>query len=60
MKASDMGFSTYDIDIKLLSWGTWVAQSVKHLTIGFGGSGRDLCVLRWSPGSGSVIITESA
>ena len=38
--------------------GTWVAQSVTHLTLGLG-SGRDLRVLRWSPTSGSVLSGES-
>ena len=34
-------------------WGTWVAQSVEHLTLGFSW-GRDLRVVRWSPASGSA------
>ena len=28
-------------------WGTWAAQSVKHLTLDFG-AGPDLRVVRWS------------
>jgi len=39
--------------------GTWVAQSVKRPTLGFG-SGRDLRVVRWSPASGSALSRESA
>ena len=41
------------------TWGAWVAQSVKQLTLGFG-SGRDLRVMRSSPASGSVLSDESA
>ena len=33
------------------SWGAWVAQLVKHLTLGFS-SGLGLRVMRWSPASG--------
>ena len=39
--------------------GTWVAQSVKHLTLDFG-SGRDLRVLGWSPALGSRLSRESS
>ena len=39
--------------------GTWVAQSVKHLTLDFG-SGHGLRVMRWNPMSGSKLGTESA
>jgi len=37
---------TYILDVKKNSnfWGVWVAQSVKHLTLGFG-SGHDLRVV---------------
>ena len=38
---------------------TWVTQSVKHLTFGFG-SGCDLSVVRLSPRSGSELNRESA
>jgi len=39
--------------------GTWVAQSVNHLTLDFG-SGRDLRVMGLSPTLGSVLSGESA
>ena len=45
--------------IKIVHRGTWVAQSVKHLTLGFG-SGCNLRVKRWSPVSGSRLSMESA
>ena len=34
--------------VKSVSWGTWVAQSVKHLTLDFG-SGHDLTVHEFEP-----------
>ena len=39
--------------------GTWVAQSIKHLALGFS-SGHDLRVMRWSPVAGSSMGMESA
>ena len=39
--------------------GTWVAQSIKHSTLGFG-SGHDLKVLGWSPVASSSLRAESA
>ena len=41
------------------TWGTWVVQSVKHLTLGFS-SGDELRVMRSSPASGSTLSAESA
>ena len=38
--------------------GTWVAQSVRHLTLDFG-SDRDFRILRSSPPVGSVLSEES-
>ena len=38
-----------------ISWGTWVAQLVKHLT----GSDRDLTVREFELASGSVLTAES-
>ena len=38
--------------------GTWVAQSVKRLTLGFG-SGHDLMVRGFKPHTGSVLTTQS-
>jgi len=38
--------------------GTWVAQLVKHLTLGFG-SGHDLSVMRLRHLMGSVLSAES-
>ena len=40
-------------------WGTWVAQSVKHLTFGFG-SGHDFTVMELKPSLGITFNTESA
>ena len=40
-------------------WGTWVAQSVEHLTLGFS-SGCDLQVVGSSPKLGSALNVESA
>ena len=40
-------------------WGTWVAQSVKHVTLDLG-SGHDLRVMRSSPTLGSVLNMEPA
>ena len=42
-----------------ISWGTWVAQLVKHPTLDFG-SGHDLRVMRLSRVSGSVLGVEPA
>ena len=42
-----------------LSWGSWIAQSVKCGTVGFS-SGHDLRVMRLSPACGSMLSTESA
>ena len=42
----------------LSSQGTWVAQSVRHLTLDFG-SRHDLAVRRSSPASGSVLSAQS-
>ena len=39
--------------------GTWVAQLVEHLTLGFG-SGHDLRVMRLSPTVDSMLSGESA
>ena len=44
---------------KAIYGGTWVPQSVKHLTPGFS-SGHDLRVIRLSPMLGSVLSEESA
>ena len=44
---------------KECSWGTWVAQLVKGLTLDFG-SGHDLRVMSLSPASGSKVDMESA
>ena len=43
----------------VLFWGSWVAQSVKHLTLDFG-SAHDLRVVRLSPGLGSMLGVEPA
>ena len=43
---------------KKKDWGIWMAQSVKHLTLGFG-SGHGLVVVGLSPESGSVLTVES-
>ena len=46
--------------LEVLPWGTWVAQSVMHPTLGFG-SGHDLTVVKSSPlASGSVLGVEPA
>ena len=45
--------------LKRMLRGTWVAQSVKHLTPDFG-SGHDFTVMRLSPESGSVPSMEPA
>ena len=39
--------------------GTWVAQSIEHLTLVGFGSGHDLRVLGWSPTLGSKLSTDS-
>ena len=44
---------------KSLIWGIWVAQSVEHLTLGFG-SGDDLIGVKSSPAWGSMLSVESA
>ena len=44
---------------RVASWGTWVAQLLKHLTLDFI-SGHDLTVVRWNPVSGSVLGMEPA
>ena len=44
---------------KTNSWGAWLAQSVKCLTLDFG-SDHDLRVVRLSPASGSVLSVEPA
>ena len=41
-----------------ISWGTWVAQLLRYLALGFG-SGGDLRVVRLSPGPSSMLSTES-
>ena len=41
------------------SWGTWLAQSVKHPTLDFG-SGHDLRVMGLSPKLGSMLGKEPA
>ena len=38
-------------EFKTVLRGTWVAQSVEHLSLDFS-SGHDCMVLRWSPASG--------
>ena len=45
--------------LRMRDWGAWVAQSVKHLTLGFH-SGYDLKVARWSPALGSMLSMEWA
>ena len=40
------------------TWGAWVAQSGKRLTLDFG-SGHDLRVMRSSPGAASELSSES-
>lgn len=40
-------------------WGTWVAQLVKHPTLGFG-SVHDLRAVRLSPAMGSTLGAEAA
>ena len=42
-----------------MTWGAWVAQSVKHLTLDFG-SGHDLSVVRFSPELGSRLTPRWA
>ena len=42
-----------------MTWGAWVAQSVKHLTLDFG-SGHDLRVVRFSPELGSRLTPRWA
>ena len=42
---------------KMASWGIWVAQMVKQLTLGFS-PGHDLKVVRWSPVSVSTLSRE--
>ena len=45
---------------KTKGWGTWVAQMVKTLTLGFE-SGHDIRVVRWSPvAEGSALGVEPA
>ena len=43
----------------LAPWGTWVAWSNKHPTLGFG-LGHDVGAVGLSPTSGSVLSMESA
>ena len=43
----------------LIFWGTWVAQSLKPLTLHFS-SGHDLGIMGWSPSLGSMLCVESA
>ena len=38
-------------------WGAWVAQSVEHLTLGFG-SGHDLTVPEFEPHLGLSAVSE--
>ena len=57
-------YSTPDIlqisvNIRVTLGGTWVAQSVKCLTLDFR-SGHDLSVIRLSPMPGSALSRESA
>ena len=44
---------------KVVLWGAWVAQLIKHLTLDFS-SCHDLKVMRWSPALGSVLSREQA
>ena len=48
-----------DVYTNIYVGGTWVAQLVERLTLGFN-SGHDLRVLGLSPTSGSVFCRESA
>lgn len=43
------------IFVQTVSWGSWVPQSVRHLTLNFA-SGHDLRVLRWSLTSDSALV----
>ena len=47
------------VKMSILACGAWVAQLVKHLTLGFS-SGCDLKVMRLGPMSGSTLSVESA
>ena len=47
------------LGLKKESWGIWVAQLFKHLTLDFG-SGRDLLVVGCCPMMGSMLGVESA
>ena len=47
------------IIIKKQTWGAWVAQLVKCLTVDFG-SGHDPRVVGWSPVLGSVLGVDPA
>ena len=47
-----------NLGIKKNMGGTWVAQSVKHVTLGFS-SGHNLRVVRSSPQLGSMLSAES-
>jgi len=51
-------FSSNILNI-LSSWGTWVAQSVKYLTLDLS-SGLDLTVVSLSPTLGSMLGVEPA
>ena len=44
---------------RFVSWGTWVAHSIKHLALDFG-SGHDLRVMGLSTALGSTLGMESA
>ena len=48
-----------NVFINILDLSTWVAQLVKHPTVGFR-SGHDLSFVRWSPALGSMLSKESA
>ena len=52
-------YTELNMIITVNSRGTWVAQLVEHLALGFS-SGHDLRVLRSSPVSGSMLSMESA
>lgn len=50
--------ATHICIVKDQSWGAWVAQSVKHLTLNFS-SGHDLRIVQLSPKSDSMLGMES-
>ena len=59
LQGQDHFFVCLPVFLKIYLLGTRVAQSVEHLTVGFG-SGHDLTVVKSSPTWGSLLSEESA